>query len=208
MWRKATWKFRVLFKANIYTHIHNHALLLERNWRCKTMKNNIFIALIKTIHSIIGFDGTAIFETVEWPLIFSYWCIPSVLKKTQSCKGAALNASGLSARRAKHLRSFTALQNKVLWSPDLVLRSFLFKSMECVCGHKNKIKKNVGKCIGGEVGGFKHLQVETKQPDRALLTSPVVRMFLRKSCSTAGQVWTVSGEKKSVCDVNVFTKKK
>lgn len=41
--------------------------------------------------------------------------------------------------------------------------------MECVCGHKNK---NVGKCIGGEVGGFKHLHVETKQPNRVSWTSP------------------------------------
>lgn len=29
----------------------------------------------------------------------------------------------------------------------------------------------VGKCIGGEVGGFKHLHVETKQPNRASWTS-------------------------------------
>lgn len=28
-------------------------------------------------------------------------------------------------------------ESKVLWSTDLVLRSF-FKSTECVCGHKNK----------------------------------------------------------------------
>lgn len=36
----------------------------------------------------------------------------------------------------------------------------------------------VGKCIGGEVGGFKHLHVVTKQPNRALWTSPVVRTVL------------------------------
>lgn len=35
-----------------------------------------------------------------------------------------------------------------------------------------KIKMYVGKCIGGEVGGFKHLHVETKQPNRASWTSP------------------------------------
>lgn len=45
-----------------------------------------------------------------------------------------------------------------------------FKSMECL----TKIKIDVGKCIGigGEVGGFKHLDVETKQPNRVSGTSP------------------------------------
>lgn len=42
-----------------------------------------------------------------------------------------------------------------------------------------KIKMYVGECIGGEVGGFKHLHVETKQPNRASWTSPpVVRTVL------------------------------
>lgn len=43
-----------------------------------------------------------------------------------------------------------------------------------------KIKMYVGKCIGGEVGGFKHLHVERKQPNRASLTPPlsVIRALL------------------------------
>lgn len=36
-----------------------------------------------------------------------------------------------------------------------------------------KIKTYMGKCIGGEVGGFKHLHVETKQPNRASWTCPL-----------------------------------
>lgn len=43
---------------------------------------------------------------------------------------------------------------------ELVLVTFFFKSEECVCGHKKlkkkKKSKHVGKCTGGEVGGFKH----------------------------------------------------
>lgn len=43
---------------------------------------------------------------------------------------------------------------------ELVLVTVFFKSEECVCGHKKNEKKkskHVGKCTGGEVGGFKHL---------------------------------------------------
>lgn len=58
----------------------------------------------------------------------------------------------------------------MLWSTDLVLRSFFLRAWSVSV--VTKIKMYVGKCIGGEVGGFKHLHVETKQPNRALWTSP------------------------------------
>lgn len=41
-----------------------------------------------------------------------------------------------------------------------------------------KYKNDVGKCIGGEVGGFKHLHMERQQPNRPSRMTPVVRMTL------------------------------
>ena len=95
---------------------------------------------------------------------------------TYSVRGRCSDIKCVSGGRAKPRRSFYCFaDSKVLRSTDLVLRSFFFfKSMECVCGHK-KIKIYVGKCMGGEVGGFKHLHVETKQPNRASWTSPPPR---------------------------------
>lgn len=65
--------------------------------------------------------------------------------------------------------SYCFAESKVLWSTDLVLRSFLRAWSVSVV---TKIKMYMGKCIGGEVGGFKHLHVESKLPDSASWTFP------------------------------------
>lgn len=62
-------------------------------------------------------------------------------------------------------------KSKVLRSTDLILQSFSFKSMECI----TKIQMYEGRCIGGEVGGFKHLHVEKKTQQLHGLP-PVVRI--------------------------------
>lgn len=41
-----------------------------------------------------------------------------------------------------------------------------------------KIKMYVGKCIGGEVGGFKDLHVKTKTTQQSFKDLPVVRTLL------------------------------
>lgn len=119
------------------------------------------LAIIKTFHSIIGIDRTAISTTVQWPLTFSYGLlVPSLLIVRRCCSEVSVSV-WRTGKASQVVYCFA--DSKVLWSTDPVLRSFFLRAWSVSV--VTKVKMHVGKCTGGEVGGFKHLHVETKQPN-------------------------------------------
>lgn len=197
------------------------------------------MVIVKTIHRIIGFDGNSNFYICAMIVDLQLRVNFSLRLAVRSEKDADSEVSLSVWRTGQSLANlFISLQRvkccgRLTWFCGHL---FLLKSMECVCGHKNK--RNV--C--GEVHRWRGRWVQTqlacgnKTTQQSFMDSPPPRrqdvaeckdrawflswvffffsFFFFKElhqnlyCSTTPNIWTVSGVNSWMCDVSVFTKKK
>lgn len=183
MWRKATWNFmskRGLFKTNIYTQIIYITVLpcIRGIEQWKTMKISLSMAIIKTVQNS-NFHNCAM---TLWPLAMDTVFPPRTEREEvllwDNCvsleDGQSLKRSFIALQRVKCCGRLTCFCGCL----------FFFKSVECICGHKNKD-------VRGEVHRWRGRWVQTLEYGNKITQQSLVDF---PSSSGRGWMWRLISE--------------